>query len=158
MEFNEAGGLDLREEISFNRGLLAEIAGNLSTGESLSTWSLLKKASARLTKAIGDRDPRAIMDEAEVVARLVDRGHADALVIRDVHAATETIRKCAETEVKRLNAEQGALSIDDALMLADMIADVSVRFIEAAARDELDEMKAKSEFSAEMKRLASTVH
>lgn len=122
------------------RGREREIIGRITAGEgeSAAGWIAARNALIRVKlgqvqemKQVGT----GLADIAlgmEQLDEILIEGAAREASFDDLQQSTEQIRKCSETEIRRLRAEHQMLSMDKVLELAALLARIALKRIETA--------------------------
>lgn len=144
---NDSELINLGEQNRIWRGREREIVGRITAdeGESGAAWRAARSAMARvkLAQAMGVDGAGEMVAGLRQLDRILLEGAAREASFDDLEQSTEMIRKCSETEIKRLRAEHQMLSMDKVLELAALLAQVALRRIESAEAREafLEDLK-----------------
>jgi hypothetical protein len=116
--------LELRDEVALVDTRLAELLGQLDTGESGRRWRSLQSAHADIKSAIASRDSALLSTALTALNSVIEGGLMEQALWEEILTLVDHRRKLVESERRHLIASQQMITAERAMILLANITSI----------------------------------
>ena len=146
--------MTLSEEIALQQAHLAELLGQVGTGESGAAWLELQEALEAFSGALASGDTVGMQAHYTVMKRLAGQGSARVAVWKEIHETCDSLRNLVTTETKTLLGMQQLITVQQHMVMLLAVHDAVLKAVKAHA-DVQSGRKILMEVEAEFTKLAT---
>jgi hypothetical protein len=123
--------MSLSEEIALQQAHLADLLGQVGTGESGAAWEALQEAMDAFSAALARQDQGGMNTHYGHMRRIVGQGSARAGLWKEIQATCETLRGLVSTETKTLLGMQQLITVQQHMLMLGAVHDVVMQAVKA---------------------------
>jgi hypothetical protein len=123
--------MSLSEEIALQQAHLADLLGQVGTGESGAAWEALQDALDAFSAALARQDQGGMNTHYATLRRIVGQGSTRAGLWKEIQATCETLRGLVSTETKTLLGMQQLITVQQHMLMLGAVHDVIVQAVKA---------------------------
>jgi hypothetical protein len=125
--------MSLSEEIAVQQAHLADLLGQVGTGESGAAWAALQDALDAFSAALARQDQAGMNTHYATLRRIVQQGSSQAGLWKEIQATCETVRGLVSTETKTLLGMQQLITVQQHMLMLGAVHDVMLQAVKAHA-------------------------
>jgi hypothetical protein len=123
--------MSLSEEIAVQQAHLADLLGQVGTGESGAAWAALQDALDAFSAALARQDQAGMNTHYATLRRIVGEGSRQAGLWKEIQATCETVRGLVSTETKTLLGMQQLITVQQHMLMLGAVHDVMLQAVKA---------------------------